>query len=222
MSADLGPGPRTRVRRLPAKAAYDEATIYAIFDAAHFVHVAAIVDGQAIALPTLCAREGGALYLHGSPGNAVLRATLAAGRACVTATIYDGLRLARSGFESSVAYRSAVAFGRATSVDDDAERRRVLDLLVDAVLPGRAREVRAMTDAEVRLTLVVRVDVDEASAKVSAGPTDDDADDANLAVWAGLVPARVVFGEPEAFSTGAMARGAIPVPDSVRRLLDSS
>src|ERR1019366_2700644 len=100
--------------------------------------------------------------LHGSPANEVLRAVVAAREACVTATLYDGLRLARSGFESSIAYRSVVVFGRATGLVEEAERRRVLDLFVDAVLPGRSGEVRAMTDAEVRLTQVVRVEIDEA------------------------------------------------------------
>ncbi len=178
MSADLGPGPHTRVRRLPAKAAYDEATVFAILDAAPVAHVAAVVDGEAAALPTLVARDGRALYLHGSPGNAVLRAVVASGRAFVTATLYDGLRLARSGFESSIAYRSAVVVGRARALAEGPERDAALTRLVDAVLPGRAAEVRAMTESEARLTLVVRVEIDEASAKVSAGPTDDPDDDA--------------------------------------------
>ncbi len=220
MSNALGPGPRTRVRRLPQKARYDEATIYAILDEARLCHVATVVRGRAVAMPTLHAREGRALYLHGSPANEVLRAVVAAGEACVTVTLYDGLRLARSGFESSVAYRSVVLFGRATPVSDEDERRRVLDLLVDAVLPGRAAEVRAMTDAEVRLTQVVRVEIDEASAKVSEGPTEDNDEDQALAVWSGCVPARVAFSAPVASTDGAMAGGALDVPASVRRLLE--
>ena len=126
------------------------------------------------------------LYVHGSPANEVLRAVVAAGEACVTVTLYDGLRLALSGFESSVAYRSVVVFGRAAALSDEAERRRVLDLFVDVALPGRGAEVRPMTDAEVRLTQVVRVEIDEASAKVSDGPTDDDEEDQALAIWSGM------------------------------------
>lgn len=219
MTESLGPGPRTRVRRLPAKARYDEPTVHAILDEARFCHVAAVVEGRALALPTLHAREGRVLYLHGSPANAVLRSVVAAGEACVTATLYDGLRLARSGFESSIAYRSVVLYGAASLVNEVDERRRVLDLFVDAVLPGRASEVRAMTDAEVRLTQVVRVAIEEASAKVSAGPTEDPTEDQDLAIWSGVVPARLVFDAPVPSRDGAMAGGEVPLPESVRRLL---
>ena len=217
-SPDLGPGPRTRVRRLPAKARYDEATVIAILDEARFCHVAALVRGRPLALPTLHAREGRVLYLHGSPSNEVLKAVVAAGEAYVTATLYDGLRLARSGFESSIAYRSVAVVGAATLVEDLDERRRILDLFVDAVLAGRASEVRPMTDAEVRLTMVVRVSIDEASAKVSAGPTEDSPEDTQLAIWSGVVPARLVFDDPIPSDDGAMARG-VAVPESVTRLL---
>ena len=219
MSEILGPGPHTRVRRLPEKARYDEATIFSILDEARMCHVAAVVEGRAVALPTLHARVDRRLYLHGSRSNAVLTALLDEGRAWVTATIYDGLRLARSGFESSIAYRSVVVSGPAREVVDEEEKRRILDYFVDAVLPGRAREVRPMSDRELRLTSVVEVDIEEASAKVSQGPTDDDADDQNLAIWSGVVPARLVFGEPVPSRDGAMASGELDVPASVRRLL---
>jgi hypothetical protein len=128
--------------------------------------------------------------------------------------------LARSGFESSITYRSVVVFGTATLVSDDVEKARVLDLFVDAVLPGRASEVRAMNDAERRLTMVVAVAIDEASAKLSSGPTDDPDEDLDLPVWSGMVPARIHYGTPIPDTNGAMAAGTIPVPASVRRLLD--
>jgi nitroimidazol reductase NimA-like FMN-containing flavoprotein (pyridoxamine 5'-phosphate oxidase superfamily) len=214
----LGPGDHTRVRRLPEKATYDAAAIFAIFDEARFCHVAAVVNGLATALPTLHAREGHTLYLHASQSNAVLRSVLAAGRATVTATMYDGLRLARSGFESSIAYRSALVVGPTREITDVEERARVLSAFVDAVLPGRASEVRPMTAREIALTLVVAVDVTEGSAKVSAGPTDDDADDAERPIWSGVVPARLVFDEPVPSRDGAMASGAVPLPASVQRL----
>ncbi|HVB71018.1 MAG TPA: pyridoxamine 5'-phosphate oxidase family protein [Acidimicrobiales bacterium] len=220
MTDQLGPGPRSRVRRLPKKARYDEAFIFQVLDEARLCHVAAVVAGRAVALPTLLAREGRVLYLHGSPANEVLRAVVSSGEACVTATLYDGLRLARSGFESSIAYRSVVLFGRASAVTDVAERGRVLDLFVDAVLAGRGREVRAMTDAEVRLTQVVRVQIDEASAKLSAGPTEDPPEDQSLPIWSGTIPARVVFSDPIPDTDGAMAGDGVELPASVRRLLD--
>jgi nitroimidazol reductase NimA-like FMN-containing flavoprotein (pyridoxamine 5'-phosphate oxidase superfamily) len=221
MSDVLGPGPKTRVRRLPAKAHYERDVIYAVIDEAPLCHVAAIVNGGAMVIPTLHAREGDTLYLHGSPSNVVMKAVVASGEACISITLYDGLRLARSGFESSIAYRSVVLFGVASLVTDDDEKARVLDLFVDAVLPGRASEVRAMSDSERRLTLVVAVIIDEASAKLSSGPTDDPDEDLELPVWSGTVPARIVFGTPIPDTNGAMASGTISVPASVERLLDS-
>jgi len=221
MSDVLGPGPKTRVRRLPAKADYDRDVIFAIIDEAPLCHVAAIVNGAAVVIPTLHAREGHVVYLHGSPSNAVMKAIVEQGDACISVTLYDGLRLARSGFESSIAYRSVVLFGAASMVSDDAEKARILDMFVNAVLPGRASEVRAMSDAERRLTMVVAVSIDEASAKVSAGPTDDPDQDLELPVWSGTVPARIRFETPIPDTNGAMATGSVPVPSSVERLLDS-
>ena len=221
MSDLLGPGPKSRVRRLPAKADYDRDVIYAILDEAPLCHVAGIVNGSAVVIPTLHAREGRVVYLHGSPSNAVMKAIVEQGEACIAVTLYDGLRLARSGFESSIAYRSVVLFGAASMVSDDAEKARILNMFVDAVPPGRASEVRAMTDAERRLTMVVAVSIDEASAKVSAGPTDDAEADLELPVWSGTVPARIRFGAPIPDTNGAMAPGTLPVPASVERLLDA-
>jgi nitroimidazol reductase NimA-like FMN-containing flavoprotein (pyridoxamine 5'-phosphate oxidase superfamily) len=220
MSDVLGPGPKTRVRRLATKAHYERDVIYDVIDEAPLCHVAAIVQGAAMVIPTLHAREGEIIYLHGSPSNAVMKAVVETGEACISVTLYDGLRLARSGFESSIAYRSVVVFGAATLVTDDVEKARVLDLFVDAVLPGRAREVRAMSDSERRLTMVVAVRIDEASAKLSSGPTDDPDEDLDLPVWSGTVPARIHFGAPIPDTNGAMAAGTIAVPASVARLLD--
>lgn len=202
------------------KARYETALIYDILDEARFCHVSAVVKGRAVALPTLHARDGDRLYLHGSVSNAVLRAVVDVGEACVTATLYDGLRLARSGFESSVAYRSVVVFGAAHEVSDSGEKRRLLDKFVDAILPGRSTEVRPMTEREERLTLMVEVRIDEASAKVSRGPTDDPSGDTVLPIWSGVIPASVRFAEPVPSTDGAMGRGDIGLPDSVRRLLD--
>ncbi len=221
MSDALGPGPKTRVRRLPEKANYERDVIYAVIDEAPLCHVAAVVKGAAMVIPTLHARENDTIYLHGSPSNVVMKAVVASGEACVSVTLFDGLRLARSGFESSIAYRSVVLFGAASLVSDDAEKARVLDLFVDGVLPGRAREVRPMSDAERRLTMVVAVTIDEASAKLSSGPTDDPDDDTDLPIWSGTVPAKITFGAPLPDANGAMADGAIPIPTSVKRLLDS-
>jgi nitroimidazol reductase NimA-like FMN-containing flavoprotein (pyridoxamine 5'-phosphate oxidase superfamily) len=221
VSETLGPGPRTRVRRLPKKASYDVDVINAVLDEAWVCHVAATVRGKAAALPTLHLREGTTIYLHGSPSNEVMKAVLAEGEAFLTVTIFDGLRLARSGFESSIAYRSVVVVGAAHEVTDDQEKARVLNRFVDRVVEGRASEVRPMSDQERRLTLLVAVSMDEASAKLSSGPTDDELEDQELAIWAGTVPARLVFDAPVPDTNGAMARRDIEVPASVRTLLEN-
>jgi uncharacterized protein len=219
--APLGPGPRTTVRRLPEKARYDAATVHAILDEALVAHVAATVQGRAVALPTLVVRDGATLYLHGSRSNAVLASVVEAREAWVTATLLDGLRLARSGFESSVAYRSVVVVGAAREVAGD-EKDRALELLVDRVAPGRSREVRPASDRERALTRVVAVAIDEASAKVSSGPTDDEPADLDRPIWAGTVPIRTIYGEPVPDRRGALAddRLASALPASVRALLD--
>jgi nitroimidazol reductase NimA-like FMN-containing flavoprotein (pyridoxamine 5'-phosphate oxidase superfamily) len=203
---------------LPEKARYDVEVINAILDEARICHVAAIVDGQAVTLPTLHAREGRTLYLHGNQSNAFMKAVFSSARAYVNVTIYDGLRLARSGFESSIAYRSVVVMGPASQVTDLEEKRRILDLFVDAILPGRSREVRPMNERELNLTLVVRVEISEASAKVSSGPTDDFEEDLELPIWSGTIPAHLHFDPPLASNDGAMANGKVPLPESVERL----
>jgi len=220
VSAVRLPGPHTRVRRLPEKAVYDAATVHAILDATFLCHVAGVVDGLAVALPTLYVREGDTLYLHASRSNALLRSALAAGRLSLSATIFDGLRLARSGFESSIAYRSVVVVGTPAEVTDVAQKRRIVEGFVDAITPGRASEVRPLSEREAALTLVVALAIDEASAKVSRGPTDDDTEDADLPIWAGTVGARLVYGPVEPSRAGAMAQG-IDLPPSVRRLLEN-
>ena len=148
-----------------------------------------------------------------------MRAALSAGTTCITATIYDGVRLARSGFESSIAFRSVVGIGTPREVEDEQELNEVLSGFVDAAAPGRSSEVRPMLERERRLTLVVAIELNEASAKVSAGPTDDDDDDKALPIWSGVVPARLVYGEPLPSSDGAMADG-MPLPASVKALLE--
>jgi uncharacterized protein len=216
------PSERTRVRRAPKKARYDEATVHAIIDAVPFCHVGvALVDsGDVVVLPFLHARVGHEVYLHGSRSNQLLRSVLAAARVCATFTSYDGLRVARTGFHSSVTYRSVVAFGPARLLEAPDERERALDVLVEAVLPGRSAEVRRPNATELALTSVLALTIEEASAKVSEGPTDDDQEDLASLVWAGDVPASVVYGTPVGATDGAMADGNVPIPPSVRALLE--
>lgn len=216
-----GPTARTRVRRAPKKARYEEATVHAIIDAVPICHVGVALaeSGEVVVLPFLHARRDDVVYLHGSQSNQLLRSLLVAPRACATFTSFDGLRVARTGFHSSVIYRSVVAFGAVRLVEGADEREQVLDVLVEAVLPGRSAEVRRPNERELALTAVLAMTIEEASAKVSEGPTDDEQADLDAAVWAGDLPAALVYGDPVGATNGAMANGSIPVPPSVRALL---
>jgi uncharacterized protein len=213
---------RSRVRRAAHKARYDEATVHAIIDAVACCHVGvAMVDtGDVVVLPFLHARVDREVFLHGSRSNHLLGSLLAAERVCATFTSFDGLRVARTGFESSVIYRSAVTFGPVRLLEGADEREAALDAMVEAVLPGRSLEIRRPTAKELALTTVVALRIDEASAKISEGPTDDEPEDLASSVWAGDVPASLVYGTPVGATDGAMAAGDIAIPRSIRALLE--
>ncbi len=191
------PTERTRLRRLPERGVYDRAVIDAILDEALICHVATLVDGSPRVIPTIHARVGDTLYVHGSPASRTLRALREGAEVCLAATLVDGLVLARSGFHSSVNYRSVVVYGRAREVTDPEEKRRAQDALVDHVAPGRSAEVRPPTDRELRQTAIFAIPLDEASAKVRTGSPKDDEEDLGLPIWAGVLPLRTVVGPPE-------------------------
>jgi len=159
------------------------------------------------------------VYLHGSRSNHLLRSLVEADRVCATFTSFDGLRVARTGFESSVTYRSVVAFGPVRLLEAPADREHALDAMVEAILPGRSAEIRRPNESELARTVVVALTIDEASAKVSEGPTEDEPEDLASDVWAGDVPCALVYGEPVGATDGAMADGTVPLPPSIRALL---
>jgi nitroimidazol reductase NimA-like FMN-containing flavoprotein (pyridoxamine 5'-phosphate oxidase superfamily) len=203
---------RTTVRRLRERGVYDARSIESILDEALICHVGVVVDGTPVVLPTIHARRGRTVYLHGAPANALLRAG-DGGEVCVTATLVDGLVLARSAFHHSVNYRSVVVRGPARAVTEPAEKRAALESLVEHVAPGRSSETRAPSDEELRATLVLAVPLDEASAKVRTGPPKDEPEDHALPHWAGVLPLTVVPGAPEPDPDLPDGR---PVPASVR------
>lgn len=220
MTDDLTPTARTQVRRLADRGRFDRATINEILDEAYLAHVGFVVDGQPRVLPMTYGRDGETLYLHGAVGNAMLRASTDA-EVCVTVTLLDGLVLARSAFHHSMNYRSVVLLGVATKVESDADKRHAFDTIVEHVLPGRSAVARPTNDAELRATLVLRLPIDEASAKARAGGPVDDADDMELPVWAGVVPLRLVADAPAQDPAQASARPALSAP-AVRRPTPSS
>ncbi|MEO7428720.1 MAG: pyridoxamine 5'-phosphate oxidase family protein, partial [Acidimicrobiales bacterium] len=196
MADSFAPTDRTRVRRLPERARTDRACVDEVIDEAYLAHVGFVVDGEPRVLPMTYGRDGDVLYLHGAVGNAMLRASDDAAL-CVTITLLDGLVLARSAFHHSMNYRCVVLFGTASKVTDDDEKRRAFDAVVEHVLPGRSAVARPSTDAELRATLVLRLPIDEGSAKVRTGGPKDDPVDLGLPVWAGVVPLRLTAAAPE-------------------------
>lgn len=186
------------VGRLPEYQVFDREALYAILDEALIAHLGVAREGKPVVLPFACARDDDAVLLHGSTGGGVLR--LAAGTpVCVTVTHLDGLVYARSLFESSMHYRSAVILGE-VEVLTGAERVRALTVLSEHLFPGRATEVRDHRARELASTLVLRLRLERASVKVNNGPADDPEDGESRQVWAGVVPLRLVAGAPQAAS----------------------
>jgi uncharacterized protein len=191
------PTPRTRVRRAPKRADYDRATVEAILDDGLVCHLAFVHDGHPFCIPTLHARVGDVVYVHGSAASRMVR-TLASGPpACLTVTHVDGIVLARSAFHHSMNYRSAVVLGPLRAVEDAEERLRALEAFTEQLLPGRWDEVRPPNRKELKATTVLAMDLREASAKVRTGGPVDDEEDYALGVWAGVVPLRVRPGALE-------------------------
>jgi nitroimidazol reductase NimA-like FMN-containing flavoprotein (pyridoxamine 5'-phosphate oxidase superfamily) len=188
---------RTRVRRVPQRGVYDRGVVEAILDEAIVSHLGVIDEGGfPVVIPTLHARVDSFLYVHGSAASRTLRV---AGRAevCLTTTLLDGLVLARSAFHHSVNYRSVVLFGEAEQVLGEEDKSEALKAFTEKLVPGRWADVRRPTSQELRGTAVLRIPLDEVSAKVRTGPPIDDEADYELPVWAGTVGLRLVAGEPQ-------------------------
>jgi len=188
--------PRTRVTRMPSRASYERETVEAILDEAIVSHVGTVSAGGPVVIPTLHARAGDSLYIHGSAASPTLRRAAQA-EVCLTATLLDGLVLARSAMHHSVNYRSVVVFGQAERVDDAEAKREALAAFTEKLVPGRWADVRPPTARELKATAVLRLPLDEASAKVRDGGPLDDEEDYELPVWAGTIPLRLSADPPE-------------------------
>ena len=202
--------PRVRVRRLPERGRYDSEAIDAVLDAGLVAHLGFVIDGQPYVIPTLHARIDDQVYVHGSAASRALRALSGRTPVCLTVTLLDGIVLARSVFEHSMNYRSVVVLGAATLVDEPDEKLAALEAFTEKLLPGRWAEARQPTRKELKATSVLRLPLDEASAKIrDGGPEDGDTPDAELDVWAGHVPLVVRALEPVPDAT---LRPGTPVP----------
>lgn len=207
---------RTDMTRLAEKSSRDMDALRALLDAVPLAHVGMVADGSPLVVPTAVVRDGDTLLIHGSTGSRWMRRLAEGAEASVAVTAMDAVVVARSGFESSFRYRSAVLFGRFSPVAGPG-KEAALNRLVDRLVPGRSAEIRRATARELAATLLLRMPIAEWSLKVSAGwPEDEEADVAGPA-WAGVVPMRTVYGEPV---PAPDLRAAIPVPPSVRTLAE--
>ena len=201
---------RTRVRRLPERGVYDRPAIDGVLDAALAAHLGFVDDGQPYVIPTLQARVGDDVYVHGSAASRTLRRLAGEIPACLTVTLLDGIVLARSVFEHSMNYRSVVVLGTATAVTAEDEKLAALEAFTEKLLPGRWSQARQPSRKELKATSVLRLPLDEASAKIrDGGPTDGDSPDAALDVWAGHLPLVVRALDPVPDPT---LRPGIPLP----------
>ena len=188
--------PRTRVVREPQRGVYDRATVNQILDEAFLCHVGFMVDGQPFVIPTSYGRDGDVLYIHGSVASRMLRNLQRGIPVCVTVTLLDGLVLARSVFNHSMNYRSVVILGTAKLVDDPGEKIAALRALSEHIVPGRWDDARQPSEKELKVTSVLRIPIEEFSAKVRVGPPVDDEEDYSFPTWAGVIPLEMKRGAP--------------------------
>ena len=190
------PSARTRVVREPHRGVYDREAVYRILDEGFLCHIGFAVDGQPFVIPTSYGRHGDSLYIHGSAASRMLRQMKNEISVCITVTLLDGLVLARSIFNHSMNYRSVVILGKATLVDDPEEKLSALRTLSEHILPDRWDDARQPDEKELKATSVLRVPIEEFSAKVRTGPAIDDEEDYSFPTWAGVVPLETVAGPP--------------------------
>ncbi|MDQ6749087.1 MAG: pyridoxamine 5'-phosphate oxidase family protein [Candidatus Dormibacteraeota bacterium] len=196
MTTHRPPTRRTTVRRHAERGRYDRQTIDAILDEGLICHLGFTVEGQAQVIPTMYARRGDTVYVHGAVANRALSALRAGAEACLVVTILDGLVMARSAFNHSMNYRSVVVVGPASEITDRAEKLKAMEALLEQVAPGRWTDARQPSAAEMASTVILALPLDEASAKVRSGPPVDDPADMHAGYWAGVIPLQLQSSPP--------------------------
>jgi len=215
-ASHLGTTERTKVRRAPERAHTDRQALADVLDAGLIAHVGIVDDsGQPFVLPVAYARDGDRVIIHGSTASRLFRQLAAGTPACLSVTLLDGIVVARSAFESSMNYRSALVLGRFTRLEGE-DAATAVSVITEHLIPGRTVEVRANLKKELAATLVLSLDLTEASVKIRVGGPIDDAIDLGTPVWAGVVPLRQVSAAPIAADAAA---SELPIPTSVHRLL---
>ena len=203
---------RNKVKRISNNSDYSKQTVHAIIDEALFCHLGIIHDGKPVVIPTIHARMGDHIVFHGSNASRLLKISNN-NEICVTITLLDGLVMARSLFNSSMNYRSAVIFGKGEIIKDHNERMAAFKSITDHIAPGRWDDARQPNNSELKQTSVVRMPIDEASAKISVGPPDDEDEDYALDYWAGVIPINQTYGEPE---SDPILQEGITIPDYLK------
>ena len=187
---------RSKINRLPARGYYDKETIYQIIDEALYCHVSFVQGNQPYIIPTIHARLGDRIVLHGAKGSRLLKHLAEGNEVCIAITLMDGLVLARSVFHHSMNYRSVVLFGKGKLLENKAKKLEALKTITENLILGRWEDARKPNEKELNATAVVSIDIDEESAKIRTGPPIDDAEDYNLPVWAGVIPISLKFDSP--------------------------
>lgn len=205
---------RNQVKRIPKRGKYDTETINKILDEGFLCHVGFIVDEQPFVIPTLYARIDDSIIIHGSSISRMLKNIEEGVKVCVTVTLVDGIVLARSAFHHSINYRSVVAFGTGKLIEDNEEKLTALKAVADNVLKHRWEDSRQPTTNELNVTSVIKIKIDDASAKIREGDPVDDAKDYELPIWAGVLPFETKFGEP---IPDAKLDKNIELPDYLKR-----
>lgn len=193
MTTEYETSKRNKVRQINRKAAYDKKTVHGILDSALLASVGFVQDGQPVVVPMLYGRDGETIYLHGARKARVIRLLETTSTACLNITHVDALVYARSAFNSSMNYRSATVFGTPRLIEDHDEKLRALRIITESTLPGRWDELRAPLDKEVKMTGVIALSIESASAKISSGMPDDEDEDYDIPIWAGILPLQSAF-----------------------------
>jgi len=213
--ANPGSTKRTELKRIAHKASDSQIELYRILDSNLVAHVGIVFEGAPLVIPMAYGRVGNTLYLHGSSGSRLMRALAQNPEVCVSITQLKALKVARSTFNSGMNYDSVVIFGTAALVPDD-KKAWALDAISDAILPGRMDEVRPSTKKEAAATLIIQLELDETSVKISNGVVEDEPEDLGTGVWAGLVPIQTLVGAPISSDSET---AALPIPESVKRFI---
>ena len=207
---------RTTVRRISHKASNELSDLYSILDDNLVAHVAVVENGEPIVIPMTYGRDGNTLYLHGSTGSRLMRLLAQNPSVCISITELNALKVARSTFNSGMHYRAAVIFGKAELVSDE-DKLRALDALSEGLIPGRNSEARPTTKKELAATIIISVELDETSVKISKNEVDDPEEDLNLGYWAGIIPLKTIAGR--AIPADAESE-SLPIPPSIQRFIE--